>query len=47
MSKRRVITKDTDICNIEDYVEIISGRDSDSTSPTDIWIVEFKKKHIL
>ena len=43
MSKRRVITKDTDICNIEDYVEIISGRDSDSTSPTDIWIVEFKK----
>ena len=43
MQKGYVITDKTDICNISEYISEIKGVPANSASPTDLWIVKFKK----
>ena len=34
----------TDVCKINHCIEEINGMESDSSSPSDIWLIKFKNK---
>ena len=38
-----IIDEKTNVCDINQYINKVSGIDSDSSSPTDIWLVKFNK----